>query len=317
MVPAKQKRIPDEEYHGFAIYGRFDESPGNLGVAYSFYVFANGHQVFSVTSYVTLPDWVGIGNDRKSDEWEDRIISIGQSLARGRIDLKVFELGKNYEFGVPVYDDVEYSNLTNDDVQEKLLGMLQNVREATGSGYEGTTIDGQGFCLLLGIPEKKYFLNADELISKGYVRGHLGSNSESINAGRLSITGEGLKFLQGEPIVEPVPTVQIGSVQGPVTIGNQNVVNQTLSYGGSEILKELVGKLLTMLNQETDISKKEKKEAVEVLQVIQQEENKDEPNKTFLKGLMGGFKNSIKEILKNPKRVQEYLDIVEKAEGLI
>lgn len=110
--------------------------------------------------------------------------------------------------------------------------------------------------------------------------------------------------------------INIGSIQGPVTIGSENVIAQNVSYGEAGSANEILEKLIEMVKSDSELSGEQKEESVAVVEGIQIENEKDRPNRTILKSLTEGFKGWVGNTIKDPKKMQGYVDLLQEAEKM-
>lgn len=150
----------EETYHGFYIYGEALSSMGDYD-GWLLTVEDEKHTLqFILQSKVSRS--AALTNTREVAR------DNGLHRSRGMIDLREYELGKEYEHFVMTYS-VEETAKTDEQVRQLLLKALYNIYRAQPTRAKFEQIDVKGFCSVLGISKSSYEFNAAVLIDKGYV----------------------------------------------------------------------------------------------------------------------------------------------------
>src|SRR3989338_3713303 len=207
-------RNVEENYHGCSITGLLDEISRQPSISYNFFVYESGDQKFKVTSFIFFPHTIAIENQGWNLDWKKELIEVGLSIVKGRIDLNLFKESEEYVVRIsPKYERnnprfevdqispekcIEATIPSDEDIKEKILIALSNIRQRTGIKYKGKPLDVKGFCLVLGISKDAYYLNAEELIEQGKVSPRSRRKDLEIVRGAIYITQKGLDALKTE-----------------------------------------------------------------------------------------------------------------------
>jgi len=189
----------NEKYLDCTVYGGIEKA-GRHGIEYWAAIklnekAKNNNRLFTEITFITITDISMKYGDISDSEVIKTLSNMTFSKAKARYALRLFDEDKDYyqEINSKTVKD-EILPVDDDYIQKMILTGLANIRKNNPLTYKEESINIEGFCNILAVPEKQYLFNAsllleDDLIHEGeYGRQYIGN-------GGIYITSEGIRHL--------------------------------------------------------------------------------------------------------------------------